>query len=53
MASDLLLNSSNLLRTEKEFSRSNKVLLNGMASDKFIIPTNFLRNEKNLAGCCF
>ena len=50
MASDLLLNSSNFLRTEKEFSRPDKVLINGMASDIFIIPTNFLRNEKNLAG---
>ncbi len=33
MASDLFKVKSNYLRTEKEFSRPSKVLLNGMASD--------------------
>ena len=34
---------------KKEFSRPNEVLLNGMASDIFYVPANFLRTE-NMAS---
>ena len=34
---------------KKGFSRPNKVRLNGMASDKFKVPANFLRNKKGFS----
>ena len=40
---------SNYLRTEKEFSRPSKVLLNGMASDLLKVISNYLRNEKEFS----
>ena len=37
--------TSNFLRTEKEFSRPNKVLLNFLASDIIEVTSNLLRNK--------